>query len=104
MVALASSEESLPNTVLEAGSAGRPVVATRVGGVPEIVVDGRTGTLVPPLRSRAMADALVGLLEDPGAARTMGEAARARVNAGFTMDRELAETLDFYGQVLGGRA
>jgi glycosyltransferase involved in cell wall biosynthesis len=104
VVVLASSEESLPNVLLEAGSAGRPVVATLVGGVAEIVVDGETGLLVPPLRARSMADAVVRLLEEPGTAEAMGAAARVRIGQLFSMEREVRETQDLYSELLEGHA
>ena len=81
---LPSSAEGLPLTVLEAMAAGRPVVATRVGGTPEAVVDGETGLLVPAGDVAALARALDGLLADPERASRMGEAGRGRVAERFS--------------------
>lgn len=75
---LSSLSEGLPNVVLEAMSAGLPVVATRVGGVPEIVGEGETGFLVKPGDFRSLAASLIKILEDEGRARVMGVAARQR--------------------------
>jgi alpha-maltose-1-phosphate synthase len=81
---------------LEAMACGTPVVASRVGGIPEVVVDGETGWLVAPGDPAALAGALREALADPGRARGMGEAGRRRVEAQFSWDRIAARTLDVY--------
>lgn len=81
---------------LEAMACGTPVVASRVGGIPEVVVDGETGWLVEPGDPVALAAALRTALADPGRARRMGEAGRRRVEAHFSWDRIAARTLDVY--------
>ncbi len=73
--ALPSRREGLPMAVLEAMAAGCPIVATRVGGVPSALVDGKSATLVPPEDPRALARAVVELLADPGRARRYAEEA-----------------------------
>jgi len=83
---LPSRMEGLPNVLLEAGAAGVPVVATRVGGVPEVVVDGRTGILVPPGRPEAMADAIDRLIREPALARRLADAGRKRVERRFSAE------------------
>lgn len=75
---LASHTEGLPNALLEAMAAGLPVVATRVGGIPELVEDGVTGILVPPGDPSALATALALVANDPGLRTHMGIAARRR--------------------------
>lgn len=87
---LPSSMEGLPLVVLEAMAQARPVVASAVGGTPELVVDGETGVLVPPGDVDALVTALAGLLADPDRARRLGEAGRRRVAEHFRAD-ELAE-------------
>lgn len=79
VVAAPSRDEGLPLLLLEALALARPVVATPVGGVPEIVEDGQTGRLVPVDDGRALAAAIVELLTHPGEAVRLGEAGRARV-------------------------
>jgi glycosyltransferase involved in cell wall biosynthesis len=73
----------MPNSILEAMAVGVPIVATAVGGTPEIVVEGETGLLVPPRDPVAMADAMLRLLESPPLAEAFGRAGRARVEAHF---------------------
>lgn len=85
VVVLASRSEGLPFTLLEAMALGKPVVATRVGGVPEVVEDGRTGRLVPRDDPAALASAVAGVLDAPDA-RVMGARGRTRVETSFTLD------------------
>lgn len=74
--ALGSRTEGLPHAVLEAMAAGAPVVATRVGGTPEVVTDGVNGLLVPPDDPPALAAAITGILENPARARRLAQAGR----------------------------
>jgi starch synthase len=99
---------------LEAMACETPVVASAVGGIPEIVVPGETGVLVPieaegggsveprdpEAFSRALADAVNALMEDPECRAAMGQAARARVLAHFSWQAIAAQTLDFYRDLL----
>ena len=70
----------------------RPLVATRVGGVPEMIEEGGNGFLVPLRDERALADAIVAVVEDRATARRMGAAARAIVERKFTVERMVRET------------
>jgi glycogen synthase len=85
---------------LEAMACGTPVVASRVGGIPEVVVDGETGLLVEPGDPVALADALRRVLDDPARAARMGEAGRRRVEANFSWDRIASLTLEVYRQAM----
>jgi glycosyltransferase involved in cell wall biosynthesis len=96
IVALPSFTEGLPNVALEAGAAGIPVVATAVGGTPEVVADGVTGFLVPPGDPAALAAKLGELLRDPRLRRTMGEAGRRRMRERFTFAAQAAAYLKLF--------
>lgn len=89
---LPSLLEGLPNNLLEAMACGRPVVATAVDGVPEAVVDGSSGLLVPPANSAAIARAIATILSDESLARRLGQAARERARRLFSLDAMLARS------------
>jgi glycosyltransferase involved in cell wall biosynthesis len=78
LVVLPSLAESFGFALLEAMSLGKPIAATRIGGIPEVVAHGETGLLIPPADPGALADAISTVLQDPELARTMGEAGRRR--------------------------
>jgi sugar transferase (PEP-CTERM/EpsH1 system associated) len=101
---LPSIAEGISNTVLEAMASGLPVVATRVGGNPELVEDGVTGRLVEPRRTEALAEALLGYLNDPVLARLHGKAARQRCVAEFSLERMAARYLALYRRLAGETA
>jgi L-malate glycosyltransferase len=93
---LPSRTESFPNAILEAMAAGLPVVASGVGGILELVEEGRTGWLVPPDNPEALAARLIRVMADPGQADRIGEAARADAVARFSFDRMVAAFDDIY--------
>jgi glycosyltransferase involved in cell wall biosynthesis len=93
---LSSWSEGMPNAVLEAMVAGRPVVATAVGGVPELVLDGVTGCLVPPGDDVALAAAIGRIIKDPALAATMGAAGRRHVLTAHRPTRMADEFLRLY--------
>ena len=97
-----SHEEGFPNVLLEAMAAAKAVAATAVGGVPEAVVDGETGILVPPRDPERMAGAILALLSDPGRARAMGEAGRRRVEESFLLEKTVREVEAMYDKLLSG--
>jgi glycosyltransferase involved in cell wall biosynthesis len=90
----------MPISILEAMAAGLPVVASAVGGIPEIVVDGETGLIVPPRDPDALAAALRRLLDDPELRRRMGDAGRARAEEHFDVERSRREHLALYDRLL----
>jgi len=101
VIALVSDDEGFPNALLEAMAMGRPVLATDVGGIPELVRDGRDGLLVPR-GTTAIAEALVGLLRDPDERARMAVSARQRAET-FTWDAVVRETEAVYQDVLQDR-
>lgn len=101
---LSSREEALPNVILEAMAAGLPVVATRVGGVPEAVVSEATGLLVSPRDANGLAAALGRLLDDPEAGRTMGRQGRQRVLDHFSFAAMVSRHEEVWTRLLWGEA
>lgn len=100
LVVLTSRNEGMPVALIEASAAGLPVVATRVGGVPEVVGDGITGLLVPPGNAGAVAEAVSSLLNDPGLACSMGAEARRRAGEQFSADRLVDDIVNLYTDLL----
>lgn len=98
--ALASHTEGISLTVLEAGACALPIVATRVGGNPEIVRHGREGLLVPPRDAEGLADALERQWTNRAAAEAMGRAARERVVREFSLDRMTSDYVELYKEML----
>ncbi len=101
VVVLASLHEGTPVAIIEAMAAGRSVVATRVGGVPDVVQDGVTGLLVPPEDPGAIGDAVVRLLRSPDERRRLGLEARRHVHPRFTATRLAADMDALYNRMLG---
>ena len=93
---LSSREEGIPNALLEAMAAGRPCVATAVGGTPEVLRDGETGWLVPPADPAALAEALADALARPDEARRRGDAARRAVRETMSIEAMARRHADFY--------
>ncbi len=88
---------------LEAMACATPVVASAVGGIPEVVDDGVTGLLVPPAEPKALADAVNRLLDDPGLAAEMGRAGRRRATAEFSWRAIAEQTVALYEAVITGK-
>jgi glycosyltransferase involved in cell wall biosynthesis len=100
---LASASEGMPISVLEAMAAGLPVVASRVGGVPEVVADGETGLLVPPGSPQELAEALRRLLADPELRQRLGDAGRIRVRERFDLAPFRRAHVELYSRELASR-
>ena len=101
---LPSLFEGLPLSVLEAMAAGKPVIASRVGGTDEAVVHGETGILVPPSDPAALARAIRELLADPATAQAYGARGRARVAREFSVDAMVERVSALYDELLAGRS
>ncbi|MEI6125894.1 MAG: glycosyltransferase family 4 protein [Pseudomonadota bacterium] len=104
IVVLPSLWEGLPNVLLEAMAAGRPVVASRIDGVAEVVIDGRTGLLFEPGNAEALAEALRSLIRNKELAEAMGRAGRERVKIKFSLEKNLQETMALYQTMLRGHS
>lgn len=100
---LPSKAEGISNTILEAMASGLPVIATAVGGNPELVDDGVTGRLVPKENPEAMAAALLDYLNQPGLIRVHGEAGLTQARDCFSLDGMVGRYLAVYDDVLGVR-
>jgi glycosyltransferase involved in cell wall biosynthesis len=100
---LPSANEGTPVSAIEALASGRPVVATRVGGVPDVVRDGLDGYLVEPGDVDALAGRLARLAADPDLARRMGEAGRARVRSRYSVERLIDDVDRFYLALLAAK-
>jgi len=86
----------MPNSVLESMAAGLPVVAARVGGTPEIIVDGVDGLLVPTQDPQALAQAMLHILQDADFARRLSRSGQVKVQTHFGFDRLIAQLERIY--------
>lgn len=97
---LTSRSEGVPQVVTQALGLGLPTVATAVGGVPELVIDGKTGLLAPSGDDAAVAAALARLIEAPALAQTLGQAARAHARSRYSLAFMLDATENLYARIL----
>jgi glycosyltransferase involved in cell wall biosynthesis len=104
VLALPSHSEGSPLVLLEAMAAGVPVVATSVGGVPEVATDGETALLVPPHDPAAMASALARVLSDATLARALADKAAAHVAEHFSPEARARSLIRIYGALVSGEA
>ena len=93
---LPSLKEGLPYTILEAGLAGLPVVATRVGGIPDIIENETQGNLVEPASSKQLAEAIIRLSKDKNLREQPGTALKKRVTENFSLETMLRKTIELY--------
>jgi glycosyltransferase involved in cell wall biosynthesis len=91
--------EAFPYVILEAMSAGLPIVASDVGGIAEALVDGESGLLVHKSDARALADVVISLLEDPGRGVRMGAAAKLQMHERFTRATMIEELVAVYQEM-----
>jgi glycosyltransferase involved in cell wall biosynthesis len=103
LVVVSSRNEGTPVSIIEALATGKPVVATRVGGVPDLVEHGSDGLLVPPADPQALADAIIYFLENPEAARAAALHGRERVRERYSKARLLADLQTLYLELLKGK-
>jgi glycosyltransferase involved in cell wall biosynthesis len=96
LVVPTTSQEPAALSLMEGMAMGRPLVASRTGGTPELIVDGETGLLFPPGDGSAMAEHVVTLLHQPDLRQRMGAAGRSRMEHHFTVERHVAGMFDLY--------
>ena len=101
---LPSLQQGIGTIMLEAMSKGRPVIASRVGGIDQVVRDGETGLLVPPSNSESLANRILELLDNPVKAREMGRAARIEVARDFSVDQMVSKTVAVYREILEAKS
>lgn len=94
-----SIQDNLPNTVMEAAACGTPSVAFDIGGLPDLVENGRTGYLAQPFEANELAMGIIRLLEDEGKCREMAQAARHKVVSEFALDRIAQRHTDLYREL-----
>jgi glycosyltransferase involved in cell wall biosynthesis len=104
LVVLPSLSEGLPNVAMEAMLFGKPVVATNVGGVPEVVEDGVTGIVVPPRDAKALADAVIEMLSSPGLMAEYGVRGRNKVLEEFSPQVRAQSMIVLYDAILSKNA
>jgi len=97
---LSSVSEGFGRSAAEAMACAKPVVATKVGGVPEVVDDGITGSLVLPKNPNALAEAIITLLQNKEKAQRMGQAGRKRVEKMFSLQKNIRQTEEIYEEIL----
>ena len=100
MLVMPSRMESFGVSALEAASCARPVIASRVGGIPEVVIDGQTGILVAPENIEALSDAIVKLAGDRGLMERMGTAGRRFVSAKYDFEKSLDQMAELYDRLI----
>lgn len=103
VLVLPSRSEAFPLVLLEAMALAKPVVATDVGGIPEAVVNGVTGLLVPPGQPSRLADAILCLIEDRSTRLRMGMAGYARVRQHFTIKAQMGALESLYAELIDGK-
>ena len=99
MLVLPSLNEGMGRVLVEAMAAGKPVVASRVGGIPDLVRHGETGYLVPPADEKALADGIQKLLDDPGRAKQMGQQGKEYCRQ-FSLEAMIAKLDDLYSDLI----
>ena len=97
------AHEGIPQIILQAQAMSRPVVATTIGGIPEVVEDGVTGLLVPPRDADALAEKIAALFDDPALSARLGQAGRKNIEKSYSLDAMGEKLLALYEKCSSGR-
>ena len=100
MLVFPSAAPHIARPVIETGAIGKLVVASRIGGVEELVIDGETGLLVPPGNSQALAKAMIHILSDVNDSQRMGQNGLTMAQQHFNAKTKLAEIVEVYRQLV----
>jgi len=92
--------DSLPTVVLEAMAMGKVVIGTNIGGIPEMILNDETGILIPPNDPKALAKAILGLINQPDKIKEMGFKSRERLKSNFTIEKNVEMVKDLYQEIL----
>jgi glycosyltransferase involved in cell wall biosynthesis len=103
VLAVTSNNEGTPVSAIEAMAAGCPVVATHVGGLPDLISEGKTGYLVPQGNAPAVATTLLRVLHQPEMAQCIGETARSAARERFSAQRLITDMEQLYLELLGSK-
>jgi glycosyltransferase involved in cell wall biosynthesis len=104
MVIPSECQETLSYSALESFSSGKPVIATTVGGLPEIVIHEETGLLVPPASPAALGSAMRRLWQEPGLTRKLGAKALKVARETYSLDRQVQRTVELYSELCARRS
>ncbi len=103
LVVLTSLNEGTPVTLIEAMASAKPVVSTAVGGVPDIVIDGKTGILVPSGDDKKLAEAILTMIMDPEKRKEFGTHGREFIRERFTKERLIADIEKLYNDIMNAK-
>jgi len=103
LLVVSSNNEGTPVSAIEAMASGCPVVATQVGGLPNVIENGETGYLVPAQQPQALAAAMLKLISNPQKAAQMGRAAQLSVKDKFSINRLISETESLYQDLVANK-
>jgi glycosyltransferase involved in cell wall biosynthesis len=103
LIVLSSRNEGTPVSIIEGSAAGKPVVATKVGGIPDLIEDGWNGLLVPPQDPDALADSMLKILDNPDLAQTFASRSKERVREKYDIARLRTELQMLYIRLLGAK-
>ena len=92
--------EGLPYVIPEAMSCGKPVIASRIGGIPTIIEDGKDGILIEPGSLKELKETIIEVLDDEELSRQLGENAREKIVERYSLDRMVDDTIRVYESVL----